>query len=163
MKLHISRFALIVLVVSACIANAADLAPIVAKGFTHAMDNKKIPYTVEARQGPYKAPATSVKPAFGTNGGKLTPKFICTGLTVSIGGKKMEIPDKAFGDLCDITLIKPPVFEMGYWLLPIKGGHDAGAYEVEYMFNDKRVLERGYLMNVPGPKWLRTLWQHDKF
>ncbi|MEO8207234.1 MAG: hypothetical protein ABI615_13720 [Chthoniobacterales bacterium] len=142
---------------------AADPTKISVKGFTHAADDKqKIPFTIEAKQAPYKATDTPLV-AMGTDGGKVTPKFICTALSLTIGGKKMEIPEKAFSDLCDISQIAPPRYQMGFWLMTVKGGSGPTAYNAEYMFDPTHVLERGYLVNIPGPKWLRTVWQRDKY
>ncbi|MEO6053177.1 MAG: hypothetical protein ABIP97_04120 [Chthoniobacterales bacterium] len=166
--LRVRHFLLLALLAAtACTASAADPTHIVAKGMTQTVTVKRVPYTIEATQAPYKADtaanANNAKPPCGSDNGKVTPKFICTSLSITIDGKKMELPEKAFTDLSDITAFKSPSFEMGHWLVPVKGGHESAAYEVEYMFKDTKLIERGYLGRVPGLKWTKIVWQRDKY
>ena len=78
---------------------------------------------------------------------------MCSGFTVSIGGKNIRIPNKAYSDLEDIfTITRIEGEDEGghkLWSAKIEGGSGAGSYELEFIFDSERLLERRFVISDP--------------
>ena len=122
------------------------------KGFYQIDAAKMVPFVVEAILNPYdpKAyPDIRSRRYIGTDGG--VPSFVCSAFAVSIGGRDMRIPKKAYSDLEDILKITRMEREGdgNRWSVKIIGGSGAGSYELEFIFDSERLLERRFVLSSP--------------
>ena len=62
------------------------------------------------------------------------------------GRKDIRIPEKAYSDLGDIQTIKPVEREGNRWAVEISGGDGAGSYELDFIFDSERLLERWFFL-----------------
>jgi hypothetical protein len=124
---------------------------------------KKIPFAIEATSIQYN-PKIHTGPLLGTN--RRAPLYVCSAFTVSIGGRDILIPEKAYSDLGDIHTIKPVEKEGNRWAVQISGGDGAGFYELDFIFDSNRLLERWFVID-PGilggnaPKFARKNRNHQ--
>jgi hypothetical protein len=126
---------------------------------------KKIPFAIEATLNPYNPKIHSGR-YLGTDGG--VPSYVCSAFAVSIGGRDIRIPEKAYSDLGDIQTITPVEREGNRWAASISGGDGAGFYELEFIFDSKRLLERRFVISDPEgilgrnvPKFARKNKHHQ--
>jgi hypothetical protein len=142
--------------VAVCTTIAAAIAGpshrVTLKGFYHEGDEKLVPFVVEAIMNPYNPktyPDLLTREYFGTDGGM--PSFVCSGFAVSLGGRHMRIPRQAYSDLEDIEKIIRMESEGhdDWWSVAITGGSGAGCYEVEFIFDSERLLERRFVLSKP--------------
>jgi hypothetical protein len=110
----------------------------------------KIPFAIEATLTPYN-PKIHTGRYHGTDGG--VPSYVCSAFALSIGGRNISIPEKAYSDLGDITSITPVAREGNRWAVTIDGGNGAGSYEFDFIFDSERLLERRVLLpeEIIGP------------
>jgi hypothetical protein len=112
----------------------------------------KIPFAIEATLTPYN-PKIHTGRYFGTDGGGVVVSYVCSAFAVSIGGRDISIPEKAYSDLGDITSITPVAREGNQWAVTISGGNGGGSYEFDFIFDSERLLERRLLLpeEIIGP------------
>ena len=131
----------------ATIAAAGSGAPnhrIALAGFCSIDGGKtKIPFAIEATSIPYN-PKIHTGPLVGTN--RRVPLYVCSAFALSMGGRDIRIPEKAYSDLGDIQTIKPVEREGNRWAVEISGGDGAGSYELDFIFDSERLLERWFFL-----------------
>jgi hypothetical protein len=133
----------------------------------------KIPFAIEATSVQYN-PKIHTGPLLGTN--RRVPLYVCSAFAVSIGGRDILIPEKAYSDLGDIHTIKPVEREGNRWAVEITGGDGAGFYELDFIFDSNRLLERWSVIDpaILGgnvPKFARKhpfkehelIWRTEKY
>lgn len=110
----------------------------------------KIPFAIEATLTPYN-PKIHAGRHLGTDG--VVVSYVCSAFAVSIGGRDISIPEKAYSDLGDITSITPVAREGNQWAITISEGSGAGSYEFDFIFDSERLLERRVLLpeEIIGP------------
>jgi hypothetical protein len=110
----------------------------------------KIPFAVDVTLTPYN-PKIHAGRHLETDG--VAVSYVCSAFAVSIGGRDISIPEKAYSDLGDITSITPVAREGNQWALTITGGSGAGSYEFDFIFDSERLLERRVLLpeEIIGP------------
>jgi hypothetical protein len=121
-------------------------------GFYYIENVKMVPFAIEAIMNPYNPkdyPNIHSGRYIGTDGG--VPSHVCSAFAVSIGGREIRIPKKAYSDLEDILIITRMEREddVNRWSAKIIGGSGAGSYELEFIFDSERLLERRFIQSEP--------------
>ena len=72
-------------------------------------------------------------------------QYVCSGVSIALNGRKIEVPEAAYCDLCFLQSVAPPEpQEDGTWMVRIDGGSGGESYKVELIFNDTKLLERRF-------------------
>lgn len=103
-----------------------------------------VPFAIEVKLVPFDKETHKEKSYHGTD--ETPPYFVCSELSITINGKKIAIPREAIADLANITDINSPNGEENKtWVMLVSGGENAGAYEVELVFNDEKLIQRRFV------------------
>jgi hypothetical protein len=124
--------------------------PLLAQEITHTStsgfvynEKGRFPFSVEANLVPFDKSIHKQR-YWGRDGG--IPSFVCSAFSITLNGQPIEIPKKAFSDLGEITSVSAPSdHENDTWIVTVSGGDAGGSYEVELIFNDKKLLERRFI------------------
>ena len=134
------------------VAIGAPSAQVVLAGFYSEDNVTLVPFAIKAlmnRYDPQTYPNIHSGKYIGTDDG--VPSYVCSKITVSIGGRDIRIPKKSYSDLEDIMTIDRMVLDVRdkQWSAKIEGGSGAGFYELEFIFDSERLLERRFVMSKP--------------
>jgi hypothetical protein len=141
---------LIALLIFVCCSQlfAAEVTRTLTTGFVYKREDR-IPFSVEARLVPFD-PTMHKGRYFGADGGQ--PRFVCSSFDVSINERLITIPKKAVSDLGDITAVAPPFDYDGMWMITVEGGDAGGSYQIDFLFNEERLVERRIVDVFSPPK-----------
>ncbi len=114
------------------------------EGIAYSPTAEESPFAIEIKVVPFDKETHKEKSYHGTD--ETTPYFVCSELSITINGKKIAIPREAVADLANISDINSPYGEGNKtWVVLVRGGENAGAYEVELVFNDEKLVERRFV------------------
>lgn len=138
------KFLTAIILLTTISLEAQSLTRQLIEGIAYNQEAEKTPFTIEVKMAPFDKDTHKEKSYYGTD--ESTPFFVCSDLSITINGKKVAIPREAIADLADISDINSPNSEENKsWVLLVRGGENAGAYEVELVFNEEKLVQRRFV------------------
>lgn len=78
------------------------------------------------------------------------PAYVCEEFALTINGRQIAIPREAIADLGKILDFESPYqAENNTWIIFVTGGDGGGAYEVEMVCDDTRLVQRRFVIYDP--------------
>jgi len=107
--------------------------------------NDKLPFALHIRCAAYSdKPAHGLTHFWGGDSPYFRPQYVVTELTLSLGGRRIEIPQSAFQDLGDVRVPTNfnPYGDAGETILIWGGGDAAGSYTAHFFFHHFKLVRR---------------------
>jgi hypothetical protein len=107
--------------------------------------NDDLPFTLHVRCAAFSSKlGHGVRHFWGGDSPNFRPQYIVTDLTLSVGGKRVNIPSSAFKDLGDVRVPTNfnPYGDAGETILIWGGGDAAGSYTAHFFFREFKLIRR---------------------
>ncbi len=136
------------LIIVAC-SSVAMLTPVAAEEFRKidisGLTNDKLPFELHIRCAAFSPKRVQgITHFWGGDSPHFRPQSVVTDLTLSVGGRRVEIPSSAFQDLGDVRVPTNfnPYGDAGETELTWGGGDAAGSYTVSFFFRNLKLIRR---------------------
>ena len=140
---HLLAAALLFSLLNGASLEAQDITRLLSEGFTY-RDDDRVPFSVEIKLTPFDSAAHQEKSYHGRDGD--SPAYVCEEFSFTVNGAKIAIPREAIADLSEILDFDSPYgAENKTWIIMVRGGDGGGAYEMEMIFDDAKLVQRRFV------------------
>jgi hypothetical protein len=141
---HSLATALLLCLITGASLQAQDITRTFKEGFAYTEDGR-VPFSVDIKMTPFDQSYHQGGPYYGREEG--LPAYVCEEFSLTINGRPLAIPRESFSDLSEILDFESPYQdENSSWIILVTGGDGGGAYEVEMVFDDTRLLQRRFVI-----------------
>lgn len=123
---------------------AQDITRTFKEGFAYTEDGR-VPFSVDIKMTPFDQSYHQGRSYYGREEG--LPAYVCEEFSLIINGRQIAIPREAIADLSEILDFESPYRdENRSWIILVTGGDGGGAYELEMVFDESRLVQRRFVI-----------------